>query len=429
MQSSLPVLLLILLILVLVSAFFSSAEIGMMSLNRYRLRHLVRKNNKQAIRVNGLLLRTDKLLSVILIGNTVANIVASAVATVIGERIYGTAGVAIATVLLTLIVLIFSEMAPKTLAAMYPQQFAFATSLPLKILQSLIAPFVYCISWITNKILKLFGVSPDQVQREALSTDELRSVVIEAGGLLSAEHKGMLVSLLDLEMATVEDIMIPASDIIGIDLEKSWHEILGQLETAQHTRVPLFRGSIDQLVGMVHVRNVLNLSLEGGLDKEGLIRIAEIPYFIPEETSLNLQLLNFQKMKQRSCFVVDEYGDLQGLVTMEDILEEVVGEFTTDIAALSKDIIQQDDESVIVDASITLRHLKRLLGWQLPSIGPRTLSGLIIEYLGYIPPAECCLAIENFQIEVLKVGDNMIKNVRMTKVNKSRKFVSDKYEY
>ncbi|MDP1603721.1 MAG: HlyC/CorC family transporter [Legionella sp.] len=416
MQFSLPLLFFILVCLIVVSGFFSGSEIGMMSLNRYRLRHLVKKNNKQAIRVNNLLQRPDKLLSVILIGNTLANIIASTVATLLGQRLYGTAGVAIATIVLSLVILVLSEMAPKTLAAMHPQQVAFAASLPLKFMQNLMAPLVLVVSWITNGILRLLGVTLDNAQREALTADELRSVVNETGGLLPIEHKSMLIGLLDLEQVTVEDIMIPTADIVGIDLDKPWQEIIDQLETAQHTRLPLYRGSIDHLVGMVHVRSVLNLVLVDELNKDNLLKIADAPYFIPEATTLNLQILNFQKVKKRSCFVVDEYGDLQGLVTLEDILEEVVGEFTTDIAALSKDITQQEDGSVIVDASITLRQLARLLGWNLPVLGPRTLSGLIIEYLGYIPPAECCLAIETYQIEILKVSDNMVKTVRMRKV-------------
>ncbi|CDZ77952.1 Hemolysin C [Legionella massiliensis] len=393
----------------------------MMSINRYRLRHLVKMNNKQAVRVNQMLSRPDKLLSVVLIGNTLANIVASTIATLIGQRLYGDAGVALATLLLTFVVLVFAEMAPKTVAALYPQQVAFAVSLPLKILQNIFAPLVQTISWISNFVLRLFGISIDKVQKEVLSGEELRSVVHEAGGFLPVEHKSMLISLLDLEQATVEDIMVPKADIVGIDLEQSWHELLEQLETAQHTRLPVYRDSIDNLVGMVHVRSILNLALEERLDMESLLKITDPPYFIPEATPLNVQILNFRKMKKRSCFVVDEYGDLLGLVTMEDILEEVVGEFTTDIADLSKDVFQQEDGSVIVDASITLRHLKRLLNWQLPMIGPRTLSGLIIEHLGYIPPSDCCLQIDNFQFEILKVSDNMIRTVRMLKVSRKKK--------
>lgn len=421
MQLHLSTLLIILFFLIVLSAFFSGSEIGMMSINRYKLKFLVKKNNKKAIRVNQLLARPDRLLSVVLIGNTLANIVASTIATLIGQRLYGDAGVAIFTAILTLVILVFSEMTPKTLAAIYPQQVAFAAALPLSILLWVFAPLVQAISLISNGILWVFGVSINKIQKEALTGEELRSVVHEAGGLMPVEHKSMLISLLDLETATVEDIMVPKADIVGIDLDQPWVQLLEQLETAQHTRLPLYRGSIDDLVGMIHARNVLNLSLEDKLNMDSLLQIADAPYFIPEATPLNIQILNFRKVKKRSCFVVDEYGEILGLVTMEDILEEIVGEFTTDIAALSRDITPQEDGSVIVDASLTLRHLNRMMSWNLPLIGPRTLSGLIIEYLGYIPPAESCLRIDNYLIEVLKVSDNTIKGVKMLKVGKKKK--------
>ncbi|MFI4918685.1 MAG: HlyC/CorC family transporter [Legionellales bacterium] len=421
MHFHLSTLLIMLVFLIFLSAFFAGSEIGMMSINRYKLRYMVKKNHKQAIRVNQMLSRPDKLLSVVLIGNTLANIVASMIATLIGQRFYGDAGVAVATALLTVIVLVFSEMTPKTLAAIYPQQIAFATSLPLKFLQLVFAPLIYTISLISNGILRLFGISINKMQKEALTGEELRSVVHEAGVLMPLEHKSMLLSLLDLEQATVEDIMIPKSEIVGIDLDNPWSQLLEQLETAQHTRLPLYRGSIDNLVGMIHVRDILNLSLEENLDIDSLLASADTPYFIPEATALNIQILNFRKMKRRSCFVVDEYGTILGLVTMEDILEEIVGEFTTDVAALSRDITPQEDGSVIVDASLTLRHLNRIMNWQLPLIGPRTLSGLIVEYLGYIPPAESCLTIDSYRIEILKISDNTIKGVRMIKVGKKKK--------
>lgn len=413
MNFSLAYLLIILVFLVLLSGFFSASEIGMMSLNRYRLKHLVKKKNKSAIRVNQLLSRPDRLLGVILIGNTLANIIASMITTLIGQRLYGDAGVALGTLLLTMVILVFGEMTPKTLAALYPQQVAFITSLPLSILQIMMAPFVQLIAWIAKGIMRLFGLPFEKIHIETLSGEEFRYVVHEAGSFLPLEHKSMLISLLDLEQATVEDIMVPKADIVGIDLDQPWQDLLEQLETAQHTRLPLYHDSIDNIVGMIHIRSILHLILDEEFDMESLLSSAQAPYFIPEGTSLNVQILNFRKMKRRSCFVVDEYGDIQGLVTMEDILEEVVGEFTTDIAALSQDIIPQDDGSVIIDASISLRQLQRAMNWQLPSLGPRTLSGLIIEYLGYIPPADCCLTIEQFRIEILKVGEKTIKSVKM----------------
>lgn len=413
MHLSLTALVVMLVLLIVLFGFFSSAEISLMSINRYRLRHLVKKRNKKALRVQKLLGRPDKLLSVILIGNTVVSILASMLATLIGQTLYGDIGIAIATLLLTFVILVFAELVPKTLAALHAQAVAFFISRPLSLLQKGLMPLVSSMSWIANALLRCCGVDADKLPKETLSRDEFHSVVHETGGWLPHEHRGMLLGLLDLEKATVEDIMVPKSEIMGLDVSEPWHVLLEQLETAQHTRLPVYEETIDHLLGMVHVRQLLALALEKDLSKETLLNAAEPPYFIPEGTPLNKQILHFQKMKQRSSFVVDEYGDLQGLVTLEDILEEVVGEFTSDMASLSKEILPQEDGSVIVDASITLRQLKRLLGWQLPVLGPRTLSGLIIEYLGYIPPAACCLRLGEYTLEILKVSDNLIKTVRM----------------
>ncbi len=424
MHLSVSLLFLIVILLVILSGFFSAAEIGVMSLNRYRLRHLVKKHNKVAIRVNNMISQPERLLSVILIGNTLCNIIAAMCVTLIGQELYGETGVIIATILLTIVILVFSEMTPKTFAALYPQKVAFVCSLPLYFLQKFFAPLVHVSSWIANRLLRAMGVSFDKMQRDTLSGEELRSVVHETGSLLPVEHKGMIISLLDLEQACVEDIMVPRSDIVGIDLDQPWHKLLEQLETMQHTRLPIYRHTIDNLVGTIHLRNVLNLLLDERLNMEQLLKIADPPYFIPVATPLNVQILNFQKMKRRTCFVVDEYGDLQGLVTMEDILEEVVGEFTTDIADLSKEITRRIDGSFIIDGSMTLRNLNRILGWRLPSLGPRTLSGLITEYLGYIPPPECCLRIEKYQIQILKVSDNTIRSVLMRKIVTKKKGTS-----
>lgn len=424
MSAPLSTLVIILILLILLAAFFSAAEIGLMSINRYRLRYLVKNNDKRAKRVSRLLAHPDRLLGVVLIGSTFSNVVASMVSTLIGARVYGNLGVGIATGLLTLVILVFAEMTPKTLAALYTERVAFACAWPLIFLQKILSPLVYLIGWIANTILRCFGIKLNYTQKEALSSDELRSVVHEAGGLLPIEHRSMLISLLDLEQARVEDIMVPRSEIIGIDLDLPWQAVLESLETAQHTRLPVYRGHIDNLLGIIHLRRILNCVLEASLDEAVLLDVVEAPYFIPEATPLNLQLLNFQKMKRRSGFVVDEYGDLQGLVTMEDILEEVVGEFTTDIAALSKDIFPQIDGSNIIDASMTLRHLNRALGWQLPVGGPRTLSGLIIEHLGYIPPSECCLMIDSYQIEVLQVSAHKVKSVRVIQSTKRRGLAS-----
>lgn len=411
-------LLLVVVFIVFFSGFFSASEISMMSLNRYRLRHLTEQGNKRAIRVSSMLQQPDRVLSVSLIGNTLANIVASMLVTLMVQPLYGELGVFISTVILTIAILIISEMTPKTLAALYPEQVALACSLTLKYMQTFFSPIVWLMSVTAKGVLRLCGVSIQEEHSVSLSGEELRVILHEAEGFLPIEHKRMLVRLLDLEQARVEDIMIPKTEIIGVDIAQPWGKIIEQFEMAQYTRLPLYRDNMESLIGVVHLRSVFNLLLDDELNEENLIALAETPYFVPAATPLNVQVSNFQKTKRRSCFVVNEYGDLQGLVTMEDILEEVVGEFTTNLSDLGKDIIRQDDGSMIVDGSITLHHLNRLAELDLPSLGPRTLSGLIIEHLGYIPPADCCLRIDDLCIEILRVGYHLIKSVRISPIKK-----------
>ncbi len=402
-----------LLFLVMLSGLFSASEISVLSLNKYRLRHLVKQHHKQALRVSRLLARPDYFLSVVLIGNTLLNILSSTIATLIGQYLYGEWGVVYATLLLTLCILVYAEMMPKTLGALYSQAIAFKLSWLLVFFETLFAPLVWLITGINNRTLALFGISLEVMPTETLSGEELRTVVLEAGGVLPVEHKSMVISLLDLEKASVEDIMIPKAELVGLDINESWHTVLNQLKAAQHTRLPLYQGSIEHLVGVVHVRDILHLAVDNDLVLDELLAVAEAPYFIPEATPLPIQILHFRKLKKRSAFVVDVYGELQGLVTMEDILEEIVGEFTTDMAAMSRDLIPQSDGTYLIDGSITIRELNRSLGWQLPLIGPRTLSGMIIETLGFIPPPECCLKINAYHFEILKVQDNLIRTVRV----------------
>jgi Mg2+/Co2+ transporter CorB len=264
-------------------------------------------------------------------------------------------------------------------------------------------------------VLHVTRVSTQRIHKATLTS----LAAPEAVRLKPEEQKNRSVSLLDLGQATVEDIMIPKSEIIGLDLDQPWLHILEQLEAAQHTQLPIYHGDIDRLIGLIHMRQVLRLALEDKLDREHLIHSADAPYFIPEATALNIQILNFRKSKKSNCFVVDEYGDILGLVTLEDILAELIGEFTSESAGLSRDITLQGDGSVIIDASLTIRHLNRMLNWNLPLVGPRTLSGLIVEYLGYIPPADSCLMLKEYRIEILKISDNMIKNVKIIKVDKN----------
>jgi Mg2+/Co2+ transporter CorB len=397
------------------SAYFSSSETGMMSLNRYRLRHLEKQNHKGAKRVSKLLSRPDRLIGLILIGNNLVNIAAASIATIIGTRLLGDVGGFIAsTVILTLVVLIFAEVTPKTLAALYPEKVAFPSSIILSFLLKIFLPFVILLNWITNGLLMLIGVSSEQREQHSLSSEELRTVVNESGALLHKRDQDMLVSILDLEKVSVEDIMIPRSELVGIDVNGNWKKIQKQLTQASHTRVLLYRDNIDDVVGYIHARDALKLLSKNQFSKTTLLRAVRELYFIPEGTSLNIQLLKFQHAKERLGLVVDEYGDIQGLVTLEDILEEIVGDFTTTMTPTASDeVTLQPDGSYLVDGSASIRDINKEMSWKLPTDGPKTLNGLIIEYLEDIPESNISLRIAGYPVEIIDVADNKIKTVRV----------------
>ena len=399
--------------LIVLSGFFSGSETGLISLNRYRLRHLAREGNRGAMRADRLLQRTDRLIGIILLGNNFVNILASALATVIGIRVLGEAGLFVATLGLTVVILIFAEVAPKTLAALHPERFAFPASFVLGPLLKAFYPLVWTINTIANGLLRLLRVSPETVPSQHLTTEELRTVVNEAGAMIPQRHQKMLLNLLDLEKSTVEAIMVPRHEIDGIDLEDDWDEVVEQLCNSQHTRLPVYRGSVDNVVGVVHMRNVLGLQRRDAFDPQSLEQILKDPYFIPEGTPLNTQLLNFQQNQRRIGMVVDEYGDIQGLATLDDILEEIVGEFTTDPAARIKEIHPQEDGSYLVDAGISVRELNRAMHWHLPIEGPKTLNGLILEYLEAIPESGTSLLLSGYPIEIVQVGSSAVKTVRI----------------
>jgi Mg2+/Co2+ transporter CorB len=404
----------ILAVLIFISAYFSGSETGLMSLNRYRLRHLEQKNHKGAKRVAKLLARPDRLIGLILIGNNLVNIAASAIATIIGLRLFGDMGVLIATIALTLVILIFAEVTPKTLAALYPEKVAFPSSILLKFLLKLLFPLVIVVNWITNGILMLIGINAEQRDQHGLSSEELRTVVNEAGALLSGRDKDMLVSILELENVSVEDIMIPRSELVGIDVNDDWKKIQKQLTHSYHTRVLLYRDNIDDVVGYIHVKDALKLLSKNQFTKANLLRAVRELYFIPEGTPLNVQLLKFQAAKERLGLVVDEYGDIQGLVTLEDILEEIVGDFTTTMTPTpSEEVHLQPDGSYLVDGSATIRDINKEMSWELPADGPKTLNGLIVEYLEDIPQNNLSVRISGYPIEIIEVSDNMIKSVRV----------------
>ncbi|MGD2055798.1 MAG: HlyC/CorC family transporter [Gammaproteobacteria bacterium] len=404
-------LLVALFLLILLSAFFSGSETGLMTLNRYRLRHLADNNHPGAVRAQHLLGRPDRLIGLILLGNNFVNVVASMLTTLIALRLVGEAGIAIAAGILTMVILIFAEVTPKTLAALHPERIAFASARIYVPLLKLLYPLVWLVNIITNNLLKLLGVSTRGHAAQSLSSEELRTIVKEAGAMIPKVHQEMLLNLIDLENVSVEDVMVPRNEVTGIDIDADWDTITKQLTDSQYTRLPLYRESIDHVVGILHMRDVLPLLYRGELDRSAMQRIARQPYFIPENTSLNRQLLNFQCEKRRMGFVVDEYGDMQGLVALEDILEEVVGEFTTDPAALFADIIPREDGTWLVDGSISVRTLNAALDMNLDTDGPRTLSGLITEYLEMIPDANTSLLLDGHPVDIVQIRENRIKTV------------------
>ncbi len=404
---------LVLAFLIVLSGFFSGSETALISLNRYRLRHLAKIGHTGARRASRLLERTDRLIGLILLGNNFVNILASSIATIIALRLMGEAGIAVATGLLTLIILIFAEVTPKTLAALHPERFAFPATYVLEPLLKLLYPVVWAISLITKGLMRLFRIPVETSSIQALSAEELRTVVNEAGAMIPRRHQRMLLSILDMEKINVEDIMVPRNEVAGIDLEEEWSEIRKHLFDSQHTRLPVYRGSIDNIVGIVHARNILRLFLEHNLTREHFMEAIQEPYFIPEGTPLNTQLLNFQRERRRIGLVVDEYGDFLGLVTLEDILEEIVGEFTTDPSQLAKDVHPQSDGSYLVDGGISIRSLNRMLKLELPTDGPNTISGLIVEYLETIPEPGTSLRIAGYPIEIIQTSSNTVKTVRI----------------
>lgn len=388
-----------------------------MSINRYRLKHLQKEGHKGANRVQGLLERPDRLIGIILIGNNLVNVFASMLAAQIGMRLFDDVGMAMAGVVLTFVLLVFAEVTPKTLAALYPEKVAFPSSIILAPLLKLLLPFVIALNYITNGILKIFriNVADSDSESQSLSKEELRTVVHESSVLIPKQHQDMLMGILDLEKVTAEDIMVPRNDIFGIDINDDWKIIQKQLTHAQHTRVLVFRDNIDDAVGFIHVRDALRLLSKDEFSKASLLRAVREIHFTPEKTALHTLLYNFQSAKERIGLVVDEYGDIQGLVTLEDILEEIVGDFTTNIIQdkSDKQARLQHDGSYLVDASNNIRDINKEMNWNLPIDGPKTLNGLIVEYLEDIPQSNLSFRLAGYPIEVVEVEDNKINIIRV----------------
>ena len=412
------ILLLILFLLILLSAFFSGSETALMTLNRYRLKHLSDEGHRGAKLARRLLQRPDRLLGLILLGNNFVNILATALATIIFIRLYGDASIAILTIVLTLVVLIFAEVTPKTLAALKPEKVAFIAAYIYTPLLKILYPFVWMINAVANRLLSLIGVHAAEGKEDKLNDDEFRAVINEAKQIIPGQHSEMLLRILDLEKTSVEDIMIPRNEITGIDLTDDWSDIERQITNSQRTRVPVFHDSIDHTVGVLHLREVLNLFARGELNLESVNALIRKAYFIPAGTSLTRQLLNFQKKKRRSALVVDEYGSIQGLVTLEDILEEIVGRFTTDSPTRNFDIHTQEDGSFLIDGGTHIRDINRSMNWSLPQGGPKTLNGLILEHMEMIPEPGTSLLINNYSIEIMRTSKNAVQSVRILPLHK-----------
>lgn len=411
--------------LILLSGFFSSSETGMMSLNPYRLKHLVKSKHPGARKAQQLLERPDRLIGIILIGNNFVNILASSIATVIAIRLFGDSGIAIATGILTLVILVFAEVTPKTMAALKPEAIAFPAAFVLDLLLKITMPLVWALNAITNGLLALLGVKPVD-GTDSLSREELRTVVNESGNLIPTRHRKMLLSILDLEKVTVDDIMVPRNEVIGLDLDDDMDVIIEQLRANQHTRLPVYKSDMNNPLGILHARNAARFLLADEKTKALLLQHTVEPYFVPSGTQLNTQLVNFQKEKRRVGLVVDEYGDVKGIVTIEDILEEIVGEFTTDMAATSKDIHPQDDGSFYIDGSATIREINRALKWKLPTNGPKTLNGVIMETLETIPQNPISIRVGQYVLEIKQIKDNQVRTARAFVLPSAKKPKLDK---
>lgn len=404
--------------LIIISAFFSGSETAMMALNRYRLKHMVKKGHATAKLVYKLLSQPDKLLSVILIGNTFANLLYSSIFTQLAIDNFGELTILQSlglTLISSLIIMIFAESTPKTLAALHPQLIAFPASRPLKYLLKALYPLVYVISSIGNKILRLFGIKiPKQHKHhDPLSHEELRTLVHESSEHFPANNTSMLIRLLDLNYTTVEDAMIPRNEIQALDVNSDWRTLQQQIITWPYSHILFYKDDINNILGFVHMRTVMKLLNKQQLSKENITSNLEECYFIPESTTLATQLVNFQTSHRKSGLVVDEYGEILGLVSLQDILEEVVGEFDQEHAATDQEIRIQKDGTVLIDGSASIRDINRELNWQLPEDGPKTLSGLIIETLENIPEYPTGLVIKKYKMEILKIQKNIIKIVKV----------------
>jgi Mg2+/Co2+ transporter CorB len=403
----------VLLLLLFLSAFFSGSETALMSLNRYQLRHKARQGHRGARLAERLLKRPDRILGLILLGNNLVNILAASMVALVAMELGGQPAVALGSLLMTLVILIFAEAAPKTWAALHPERIAYPAALIYYPLLKISYPLIWLINVCSNGVLFLFGVKPGDSELQSLTREELRTVVHEAGSRISSRYQQMLIGILDLEKVTVDDVMVPRNEIIGIDLDDDMSDVEKIIADSQHTRLPVFRDSIDNVIGILHLRRLANMT-KRSFDKNELEMLLDEPYFVPEGTPLSMQLVQFQRRRLRIAMIVDEYGDIQGIVTLEDILEEIVGEFTTDPAEGDDDPIRDGGDTWLVNGTANIRELNRAQKWELPTDGPKTINGLIVEQLENIPKPSTCLKINGYPIEIIKSDNTRIHTVRVS---------------
>lgn len=387
----------------------------MMALNRFKLKHLVKQKNKSAIRANKLLQRPDRLLGIILIGNNFVNILAAALTTILCLRLFGDSGVLIGSIVLTMIVLIFAEVTPKTFAANYSEKVALPSSIILKFLQKLLYPLVWIVNFFSNSLLKMFGVK-EKKSDDDLSPEELKSVLENSGDLIHARYQEMLLSILELDKISIDEVMIPKNEIIGIDISKDIDDIGNFLKNSKKEFFPIFDQNIDDIKGIINLYGINSFLSSKEKDTDCLMENSEEVYFALENTALNIQLNNFQQDKKRVAVVLDEYGSVKGMVDINDILEEIVGELSDPHEEVKIDIKEQKDGSYLIDASISVREVNKRLGWDLPLSGPKTLNGLILENTETIPETNISLEVEDYLIETILIKDNMIKYAKVTKL-------------
>ena len=396
----------------------------MMSLNRYRLKHLVKENDKGAIRADKLLKRPDRLLGVILIGNNFVNILAASLTTVLCLNLFGDSGVVIGSIVLTLIILVFAEITPKTFAALNSEKVALPASLILKYLQKILRPLVLFVNFFSNFFMRLLGTKETTIN-EDLSPEELKSVLENSGGLIPKKYQDMLISVLELDKVSVDEVMTQRSELIGIDINQPIENILSNLQNNQKDFLPVYNESLDDLRGVIDLYGITSFLSNEDKSIESLIESLDEAYFIPENTPLSTQLFNFQKNKKTVAVIIDEYGSVKGLVTIKDVLEEIVGELATDIDRETVEIMEQKDGSYLIDASIPLRELNKKLNWQLPINGAKTLNGLIIDQVETIPENNIKIEIENYSIETVLIRNNMIKIARVLQIEQEDEELSD----